>query len=116
MKSKVTLLLVSTGRNGPKGAPTSNPRMVARKSAAAFLSRAATIVWFSSTDMGSPRASSLVHRGVKQLGTTVGGFWQVHPMPHRPAPGAAHDVQASLGTRRPLCHQEPALIVHQLRL
>src|SRR3954447_4506124 len=56
MKSRVTPLAVSTGRNGPEGAPTFSPRRPPTNSAAAPLSRAATMVWFSWTDMAcSPR-------------------------------------------------------------
>src|SRR3954469_4356361 len=57
MKSSVTPFAVSTGRKGPKGAPTFNPSMPATNSAAAVLSRAATIVWFSWTAIAcSPAA------------------------------------------------------------
>ena len=44
MKSSVTPLPVSMGRNGPVGAPTGRPRTSARKAADRSLSRARTIV------------------------------------------------------------------------
>ena len=63
MKSSVTPLTVLTGRNGPYWGPTSKPRIVARNSAEALMSRAATIVWLSSTGMCvPPQVESLARR------------------------------------------------------
>ena len=59
--SVFTSLGIATGTNGPYRGPASSPRIPARKRAETALSRAATIVWFSSTVMRGPPRPGVVH-------------------------------------------------------
>src|SRR5919206_3477707 len=53
-KSRLTPLSTFTTRNGPNGVGSGRPNRSVRKVAAARLSRAATMVWLSSTAMATP--------------------------------------------------------------
>src|SRR3954452_11735186 len=54
MKSRETSLSSRTTANGPKVSGGASPRMSARKAADSRLSRAATMVWFRWTGIGTP--------------------------------------------------------------